>query len=111
MRVDPNQLSIPHISLRPLAQRTAPRETDNRPHVESTSNALPDGPGRVSQPIEIDNLRVRLQFKEDKETGIQVVQVIDPDSGEVVRQIPPEEILNITRALRDLKGLLVSRNS
>jgi flagellar protein FlaG len=106
MKVAASQLSMP-----PLSEGTAPRAKDKGPVVESTTKAPPAAPKQVSDPIEIDNMRVRLRFKEDEETGIQVIQVIDPDSGKVVRQIPPEEILSITKALRDLKGLLLSRNS
>jgi flagellar protein FlaG len=66
---------------------------------------------KVPDSIKIDNMQVRLKFSEDKETGIRVVQVLDADSGKVVRQIPPEEILNVTKALREIKGLLVSKES
>jgi flagellar protein FlaG len=52
-----------------------------------------------------------LRFEQDKDTGIQVIQIVDAESGKLVRQIPPEELLNITKALRDIKGLMVSKES
>jgi flagellar protein FlaG len=113
MKVDPNQLLSTNLTLRPSAGRIAAGDNSaDRDRVAATkaNNDGPARPERTSRVIEIDNMRFSLQFKEDKETGIQVVQVVDPDSGRVVRQIPPEEILTITRALRDLKGLLVSRS-
>lgn len=61
------------------------------------------------QPIVIDNIQVNLRFELDKKTGIQVIQVIDAQSGELVRQIPPEELIDIAEALRELKGLLISK--
>jgi flagellar protein FlaG len=114
MKVDPNQLSSANLILRPSAKRitTGDNSADGNKVAATKSNSDgPVRPERTSPVIEIDNMRVSLQFKQDKETGIQVVQVVDPDSRRVVRQIPPEEILTITKALRDLKGLLVSRNS
>jgi flagellar protein FlaG len=110
MKVDPSDLSVPYSSARPLNPPTAPRDGDKKAAVKPAHNALPDRPEAVSEPVAIDHMRVLLRFKEDKETGIQVIQVIDPDSGKIVRQIPPEEILSVTEALRHLKGLLVSRN-
>jgi len=41
-----------------------------------------------------------LHFNVDKDSGRTVIRVIDPDSGEVIRQIPPEEILALARYLQ-----------
>ena len=64
-----------------------------------------------SKPIVLDNTQVRLRFDQDKDTGVRIIQVVDADSGKLVRQIPPEELLNITKALRDIKGFIVSKES
>lgn len=110
MKVDPSTLSRPQASP-PSPARTAPRDRAQEPRVKSAIQAQPDAPEQDSEPVEIDNMRVFLRFKEDKETGVHVIQVIDPDTGKLVRQIPPEEMLNVTKTLRDVKGLLVSRSS
>jgi flagellar protein FlaG len=39
------------------------------------------------------------------------VQVIDKETGELIRQVPPEELLNVMQSLRALKGILLSRKS
>ncbi len=36
-----------------------------------------------------------LEFSVDEDTGRSVVRVIDSNTGEVVRQIPPEQILHV----------------
>jgi flagellar protein FlaG len=64
-----------------------------------------------SKPIVLDYAQVRLRFNKDEDTGVQVIQVVDADSGKLVRQIPPEELLNIAKALREIKGLMVSKES
>lgn len=51
-----------------------------------------------------------LQFTVDDDTGINVVQVIDTETEEVIRQIPTEEILAIAKALDKLQGLLIKEH-
>lgn len=41
----------------------------------------------------------QLNFSRDEITGRTVIRVIDPASGEVIRQMPPEEILNLAAML------------
>lgn len=36
-----------------------------------------------------------LNFEEDKATGKMVIRILDRDSGEVVRQIPPQQFLDM----------------
>lgn len=48
-----------------------------------------------------------LQFSVDKDTGKTVVKVIDQETDEVIRQIPPKEMLEIAKALDTLKGLII----
>lgn len=45
-----------------------------------------------------------LHFKVDDETKELVVKVIDSDSGEVVRQIPGEEMLSFIKRMQELEG-------
>ncbi|WKJ89673.1 flagellar protein FlaG [Methylomonas montana] len=45
-----------------------------------------------------------LQFKVDDETKELVVKVVDSDSGEVVRQIPAEEMLAFIKRMQELEG-------
>jgi len=47
-----------------------------------------------------------LEFRVDQATGRTVITVIDPVTGQVVRQIPPQEVLNIARDLRGAGVLL-----
>ena len=78
---------------------------------EPARDPEPSKPEARSKPIVLNHAQVRLRFEQDKDTGIQVIQVVDAESGKLVRQIPPEELLNITKALRDIKGLMVSKES
>jgi flagellar protein FlaG len=37
-----------------------------------------------------------------------VVSVVDPESGEVIRQIPAEEVVAVARTLGQMQGLLIN---
>jgi len=50
-----------------------------------------------------------LRFEIDRELNQVVVKVIDKESGEVIRQIPPEEYIQILKRLQDMGGALLDR--
>ncbi len=43
-----------------------------------------------------------LQFKVDDELGVTIVRVIDKETDELIRQFPPEELINLSRRLKEL---------
>lgn len=49
----------------------------------------------------------RLRIEQDEETGRFVYRSIDKETGEVVRQFPAEEMLNLIARFRDAAGLIV----
>ena len=49
---------------------------------------------------------VNLQFKVHKPTGEVMVTVRDESTGEVIREIPPQEILNLAARLDAMVGLI-----
>jgi flagellar protein FlaG len=48
-----------------------------------------------------------LQFSVDKQSGDTVVKVVDSSTGDVIRQIPTEEVLNIAHNIERMQGLLM----
>jgi flagellar protein FlaG len=52
-----------------------------------------------------------LSFSVDQTTGYQVVRVIDPNTGELVRQLPSKELLDIARSMAELHNGLVSQKA
>jgi flagellar protein FlaG len=51
---------------------------------------------------------VKLNFSVDQSTGQVVVRVIDRDSGKVIWEIPPHELVALAREMRKLSGILYS---
>jgi len=48
-----------------------------------------------------------VRFENDRDANELVVKVVDRTTDEVIRQIPPEELLDLTKRLNDLRGNLV----
>lgn len=51
---------------------------------------------------------VNLNFSVHKASGRMVIKVIEAETNKVVREIPPEEILNLAVSLEKLAGHLLS---
>jgi flagellar protein FlaG len=49
-----------------------------------------------------------LKFFYDHEAGVRVIQVVDEESGDIIRQIPPDEVVDFMRQFRETKGHFVS---
>ncbi|MHC8386147.1 flagellar protein FlaG [Pseudomonas sp. LB3P14] len=56
----------------------------------------------------VQSIKRNLEFSIDEASGKVVVKVIASDSGEVVRQIPNEEVLKLANSLNDASSLLFS---
>lgn len=52
-----------------------------------------------------------LQFSIHEETREIMVKVIDQESGEVIREIPPEKILDAVAKMWELAGLIVDEKA
>ena len=58
---------------------------------------------------ELTSLQSEIGFSVDFETNKNIVTVTRKDSGEVVRQIPSETVLNIANNIEKLKGVLFDK--
>ena len=52
-----------------------------------------------------------VEFTTDTESGAQVVKVVDSDSGDVIRQIPAEELLSFMRNLTKMIGTFIDETT
>ncbi|MCX7210796.1 MAG: flagellar protein FlaG [Burkholderiales bacterium] len=50
-------------------------------------------------------------FSFDKSLGVHVITVRDTRSGEVIRQLPSEEVVRVAHNIEKLKGLLFDRRA
>ena len=54
------------------------------------------------------NYNTELRFKMDQESQEMQVSVINSETDEVLRKIPPDEILNIVAHVKEMLGLIVN---
>ena len=54
-------------------------------------------------------LNTRLTFQVDESTGRLIVKVIDSETGEVRRQIPPEDMLRLVEKMKSMVGMLFNQ--
>jgi flagellar protein FlaG len=94
--------TAPATSLVAKSERPIPAELVGLGHANSQDAH------RQSNPI-VNGMGLSLEFSVDANTGTQVIKVIDRNSGDVVRQIPPEEVLAFLEQMNETKGVFVSR--
>lgn len=54
---------------------------------------------------------VGVEFSLDQGSGRVIVSVVDSETKEVLRQIPSEQMLAISRAIDNLRGLLIEQEA
>jgi flagellar protein FlaG len=59
----------------------------------------------------VSSMGRNLNFSIDESTGYNVVRVVNPDTGELIRQLPSEELLKISRDFQRLNNVLVSQRA
>jgi flagellar protein FlaG len=55
------------------------------------------------------NLKSRLSFSKDESTGKTIIKVLEEDSGKIIRQIPPEEMLRLSAKMTEVIGILFDK--
>jgi flagellar protein FlaG len=65
---------------------------------------------KVSKEVEL-RAPQELTFSVDQDTGKTIVQITDAKTGELIRQIPPKEMVEIAKSIERMQGLLVSRQA
>lgn len=81
-------------------------------NAKPTSAGHADAPAQTGRAVARINeklalLATNLHFEVDPESGLTIVQVIDRDNGEVLRQIPSEAVVQVARSLDKLVGHLL----
>ncbi|MCL7929278.1 flagellar protein FlaG [Halomonas llamarensis] len=78
---------------------------------QAESNSIVASPSALIEPLQRINEVMSqrgLEFDLSDESSRVITRVIDRESGEVIRQIPAEEVLRIAERLNDLQGGLVN---
>ena len=110
----------------PISSAPNPREigqTQARPQPSPASPAAPDpatslGPDQrviVLQAV-IEKLikkslpsNSKLRIDHDKETGTYIYRAVDPETGQVISQYPPEQMIKLRDYLAEMAGMLFDK--
>lgn len=71
--------------------------------------ALATATGYINQQIQVFNRQI--SFEVDQNTRRIIVSVIDRETKEVIRQIPPAQVLRMVAALDELLGLVLDETA
>ncbi len=72
----------------------------SRPTESTTNQITEDVVNELNDAIL--GVRRELKFSIDEDSGRAVVQVLDSETGEMIRQLPSEEILAVSRHIREV---------
>jgi flagellar protein FlaG len=113
-------MQIPDLALTPppLRDPSAPAAGNRAPGVANPSGdgISPSDPtfaaqtdkavGEINKTLHLSAVGVR--FEVDPQTDRMIAKVVDADTGEVIRQMPSEVAIRISKALDKLQGLLLN---
>ena len=89
--------------------RQVERGREEREEVQNNSqkrNTQPEELLKQIKPITEDGL-YSVRFERDSGSNTLVVKIVDSETDEVIRQIPQEELLELSKHLEELNGNLV----
>ncbi|MBX3679229.1 MAG: flagellar protein FlaG [Rhodocyclaceae bacterium] len=96
------------------AQTPEAKDATGTEALQQTAPAAPPSEQQVNQALDdvrnaLKPVAQNLLFSLDSDTGKTVIKIVDASTDEVIKQIPSEEILAISKALDKLQGLLVKQ--
>lgn len=81
--------------------------------VAQSSKPSADAIAKAAEDIQnfVKDMGRNLSFSVDEVTGYNVVRVVNPETNELIRQLPSEELLKIARSMKDLGNVLVNQKA
>jgi flagellar protein FlaG len=103
-RVDTTQTVAPQQGVAQVSSiKTANASASSQPAKPVSSVSAEDVKAAVEQMKDFAQVMSRqLQFDVDDDSGKTVVRVLDKDSGDIIRQIPSDEVLALAKHMREL---------
>jgi len=74
-------------------------------HTTGDSRALQDAVQSANDVVQ--QMATNLKFETDQSTGKVVVRVIDAETQEVLRQMPSEEMLALSKSIDGMRGMMI----
>ncbi|MDH5564532.1 MAG: flagellar protein FlaG, partial [Nitrospirota bacterium] len=109
IRVRDNQKVGENDKLRPIDKKAAnPKESTEIKESQISKNT----PEQIKEVVTrlqttLQNIEPKIELSVDKELQQVIVRIFDKDSGELIRQIPSEQVLELDRFFAGQSGLFV----
>lgn len=84
------------------------RSSDFKSESQPPRAALDQAVGKVRESLQQSGSR--LQIEVDQDLNRVIVKILNGDSGEIIRQIPPQEVIDLAKNLSGTKGLLLGEH-
>jgi flagellar protein FlaG len=94
------------VDIKPQAEKVLPAE---RTTVSTSQTELDKSIEQIQ--VMMDLRQRSVQFTTDNESGRNVVKVVDGNSGDVIRQMPAEELLSFMRNLTRMMGTFIDKST
>jgi flagellar protein FlaG len=99
-------------SFRVKKEKDAERKEPIKLEESQNSKPGPEEPEQIEEFVSrlqntLQHIEPRIELSVDKELSQVIVRVFDKESGDLIRQIPSEEILKLDRFFADQSGLFV----
>ena len=103
----PAQVSRPTAngeSVSPVERQSLPPSGESVPlpqgqNSDATRKELDEAVSRIQDYVQ--NLHRELQFTVDEQSGRTIIKVIDSETDQIIRQIPPDELIAISEYIRN----------
>lgn len=81
--------------------------------IDKTTQPTKEAIAKAAEDIQnfVKDMGRNLAFSIDETTGYNVVRVVNPETNELIRQLPSEELLKIAKNMRDLGNVLVNQKA
>ena len=90
-------------------ERKEPTKREESQHSKAGSEQIEEVITRLQNTLQ--HVEPRIELSVDKELNQVIVRVFDKESGDLIRQIPSEEILELDRFFAEQSGLLVEEEA
>jgi flagellar protein FlaG len=95
-------------SARVMSEKTISQQNEPIPKETRKTEVSPSLLNKIQQNINIIH-NVRLQFSMHEATGRTMVNVTEQETGKLIRQIPPEQVLDLAARIDEMIGILFDK--
>jgi flagellar protein FlaG len=105
-------LPISNTSDSEVVKKVANTEIKNT-NVDVNSQPSREAVAKAAEQIQsfVKEMGRNLDFSVDATTGYNVVRVVNPETNEIIRQLPSEELLKIARSMETWNSVLVNQKA